>query len=211
MLIARNGCDRRVIVIVNYQENNVSDLVKVLKRLGCQVDISNQADVIAASQCLILPDGTNYQGAMAKLKEMGLSSVIKAHVEAGKPLLGIGLGMHLLFEGTTVDGFTSGLDLLEGLSENLPEDQEFPLPHRGASKLIGVQEANPLTAELDGQLVIYNHLLTVDCELDQIKALSQYSVKFPAIIQEKALVGFQFLPELSQGGEQALSNFIKEL
>lgn len=197
-----------MIVIVDYQENNVSTLVEVLKKRGCEVEVSDQADVIANSDCLLLPDGASYQVVMATLREQNLIPIIKAHAKAGKPLLGIGLGMHLLFEGTTVRGFTEGLELLEGLSELLPSDDDYPLPHNGEVTLIGVEEGNPLTEGLENQAVVYHHSLMVDCELEQIKALSQYSVKFPAIIQEKAIVGFQFLPELSAGGEQALINFI---
>lgn len=194
---------------MNYQEKDVSSLITSLKKYGCQVEVSDQLEVIAKCDCLILPDGDSYAEAMVTLREKELLGAIKAHAKAGKSLLGIGLGMHLLFEGTTVNGFTAGLELLEGLSENLPDDPAYPLPHTGQSTLIGVDETSDLTSGLANQKVGYHHSLTVDCDLNQIKALSQYTIKFPAIIQEQAIVGFQFLPELSPGGEQALSNFIK--
>lgn len=198
-----------MVVIVNYGNADVKGLVEIINKEGFHVTVSEERAVIEKSQCLILANGKSYQEGMAQLRDWELISTIKSVAREGKPILGIGLGMHLLFEGTTVAGFTSGLELLEGLSEALPADSEYPLPHQGERTLIGVDEENPLTKGLTDQLVSYDHSLTVDCDLEQIKALSQYSLKFPAIIQEGAIVGFQFLPELSSGGQQALQNFLR--
>lgn len=197
-----------MIVIVTEQDDEVTDLANYLKAQGEQVEISTKEESLRASDRLILPNAANYAEAMGLLQERELISAIDEHTKAGKPILGIGLGMHLLFEGVMANGFTAGLEILEGLSESLPLDEAYPLPHRTEGVLIGMDEESVLTQGLTNQLVVYDHCLTVDCELEVIRALGQYSVKFPAIIQRGAIVGFQFLPELSVGGQQALDNFL---
>ena len=200
-----------MIVIVDYNKNATQALGQLLETLAMPYTISDCPEVIRQSDYLILPDGDSYQEVMAFLNETELSDVIKAYGRAGNPLLGIGMGMHVLFEGDTTTGFTSGLGLLAGLSESLPSDAYFPVPHQRETELLGLAEGSQLTQGLGAAKVSYDHRLTVDCDLELIQAVSQYSIKFPAIVQEKNIVGYQFLVEERSGaGGQALHNFIEK-
>lgn len=199
-----------MIVIVDYLEAETKQLCQVLEALSQPYLVSDEPEQITNGNYLILPNSQSYEEAMASLSAKKLVKVIQSFASSGKPVLGIGMGLHLLFEGKVAPSYTAGLGLLEGLSEELPVDSDYPLPNKGSQELLGLAEDSALTDKLANQFVTYNHRLMIDCELEQIKAVSQYSLKFPAIIQEKQVVGYQFLPELSgSAGVQAIKNFLE--
>lgn len=195
-LIKKIGCVK-MIVILSDAPAEQEELIKELVGLGFPATCTLSIPEIEKSSGIIIPDQESYEKAMTTLKGNQLVPVIKAAAKANKTIIGIGLGLHLLFEGQLGANYLTGLNLLEGLSEELPleEESEHAFPAQG--KLLGVAE-DLISQQEDQDLEVYfTKPYWVDCELELIKGLGQGSLKFPAIIQAENIWGLHFLPEKS--------------
>lgn len=191
-----------MIVIVDYDTGNTLNVQKALNFIGLENTISSDAQLIRQADGVILPGVGAFPSAMEALQSRNLIDIIKEVAHSGTPLLGICLGMQLLFEGSFEHRYTPGLALLPGICQKLPDDGSFPVPHMGWNDLI-VTNDSPLSKGMDGKYVYYVHSYFADCDPTIIDAVSQYSLKVPGLVSKGNVFGAQFHPEKS--GDVGLS------
>jgi len=185
-----------MIVIIDYDTGNTKNIQKALDFVGLQSIISDDPEQIRKAKGLILPGVGAFPLAMEELEKRELIPVIKEVVASGKPILGVCLGMQLLLEGSLEHHYTDGLGLIPGICEKLPEEPNYPVPHMGWNQLMVTKET-PLNKKINGEYVYFVHSYYVDCEPEYIDAVSQYSLKVPAMISKGNVYGAQFHPEKS--------------
>lgn len=185
-----------MIVIIDYDTGNTRNVQKALNFVGLENKISDNHEEIRKADGLILPGVGAFSLAMAELHKRKLVELIRAVAKEGKPILGVCLGMQLLLEGSLENGYTEGLGLIEGICEPLPADKKFPVPHMGWNELIVTRET-VLSQNLNGKYVYFVHSYYTNCDWEAIDAMSQYSIKVPAMISKDTIFGTQFHPEKS--------------
>ncbi|EED2629774.1 imidazole glycerol phosphate synthase subunit HisH [Listeria monocytogenes] len=196
-----------MIVIIDYDTGNTKSISKALDFIGLQNKISSDATEISQADGVILPGVGAYPEAMKELTRRGLDKTLKEIAATGKPILGVCLGMQLLLESSNEHSFTSGLCLIPGHVEKLPEEPEFAVPHMGWNQL-QIKRATPLTKQLDGEYVYYVHSYYANCPEEYIIATSGYSIEVPGMINNGNIYGAQFHPEKSgQIGLEILKGF----
>ncbi|WP_348920708.1 imidazole glycerol phosphate synthase subunit HisH [Enterococcus rotai] len=196
-----------MIIIIDYDTGNTRNVQKALEFVGLENKISADPAEIRKADGLILPGVGAFSVAMKELEQRGLVSVIQETAQKGTPILGVCLGMQLLLEGSMENGFTEGLGLIEGLCEKLPDDPDLPVPHMGWNQLVVTKETS-LTKDVSKEYVYFVHSYYADCEPDVIDAITQYSIKIPAMISKGTIYGTQFHPEKSsEAGLRILKGF----
>lgn len=196
-----------MIIIIDYDTGNTRNVQKALEFVGLENKISADPAEIRKADGLILPGVGAFSVAMKELGQRGLVSVIQETAQKGTPILGVCLGMQLLLEGSMENGFTEGLGLIEGLCEKLPDDPDLPVPHMGWNQLVVTKETS-LTKDVSKEYVYFVHSYYADCEPDVIDAITQYSIKIPAMISKGTIYGTQFHPEKSsEAGLRILKGF----
>lgn len=198
----------KMIAIIDYGVGNLFSLRSSLSALGLDAVVSREADVIAAASHVILPGVGAFEDAIGKLREKGLEKTVRQVAENGKPLLGICLGMQLLFERSHEFGLHEGLALLPGeicsLEEALKaEGFAYKVPHMGWNTLnFDVCAEGLLKYTKPGEHVYYVHsYYAADCD-SCLVAYSDYGIKVPGVVQKGNVYGAQFHPEKS--GEAGL-------
>ncbi len=185
-------------VIIDYGVGNLFSLSGSLKALNIPAVISADPAVIQAADRLILPGVGAFGDAMAKLSATGLIPYIKNFAQT-KPILGICLGMQLLFENSYEYGFHTGLGLLKGsvrpIAEELP--QPLKIPHMGWNSLEKTKPSRLLTYVKDGEYVYYVHsYCATNCE-ESVTATSEYGIPITGAVEAGNVYGAQFHPEKS--------------
>ncbi|OCA89097.1 imidazole glycerol phosphate synthase subunit HisH [Pseudobacillus wudalianchiensis] len=203
-----------MIGIVDYGMGNLFSVSKALERIGVPYIISDSAEELNETRGLILPGVGSFRDAMTLLKEKKLDEFLHAYVESGRPLLGICLGMQLLFQESEENGRTQGLGLLKGRVVRIPIDQDdrVKVPHMGWNQLTFHQESPVLHAVEEG-FVYFVHSYYVDrMDKEALLASTVYSVEIPAVVGRDNVFGMQFHPEKSSRvGMQLLTNFVKAM
>ena len=186
-------------VIIDYGVGNLFSLKSSFASLGAEVIVSSSPEVIAAADRLILPGVGAFRDAQYKLRTSGLDKVILEEVKKGKKLLGICLGMQMLFEKSYEYGEYDGLGILKGEIRPIREviDPELKIPHIGWNALHFHKEC-PLFCYVDeGDFVYYVHsFYATGCE-DSLVATSEYSADVTAAVAKGNVYGCQFHPEKS--------------
>jgi imidazole glycerol-phosphate synthase subunit HisH len=204
-----------MIGIVDYGMGNLFSVSKALERMKTPYFISQHRDSFKEADALLVPGVGSFRDAMGALNQMGLAKMIREFASTGKPVLGICLGMQLLFEESTENGLTKGLGLLPGKVERFkgvtPDGEKYKVPHMGWNKLrfIGV---SPLLDSLDEDFVYFVHSYYVKAsEPDVLVAVGDYhDVAVPAIVGRGNIFGMQFHPEKSsEMGMGLLRNFVE--
>jgi imidazole glycerol-phosphate synthase subunit HisH len=203
-----------MIGIVDYGMGNLFSVSKALERLGAEYMITNDKQALMSSDALLLPGVGAFRDAMLRLNEDGLTETINEFAKTGKPLLGICLGMQLLFEDSDENGFTEGLKLLPGSVRRFPgntaEGESYKVPHMGWNKLQFVKES-PLLEGLNEDFVYFVHSYFVNAkESDVLLAKASYHEEVSAVVGRGNIFGMQFHPEKSSKlGMALLTNFLK--
>lgn len=202
-----------MIGIIDYGMGNLFSVSKALERLGAEYFISDDKEKLKAADSLILPGVGSFKDAMDRLNETGLTDMIREYTATGKPLLGICLGMQLLFRQSEENGLTKGLNLLPGEVVRFPgvtkEGQTYKVPHMGWNKL-RFKGDSPLLTNTEEGYVYFVHSYYVKTEDKEVViASSGYDVEVPAIVGKGNVFGTQFHPEKSSKlGMDLLRNFI---
>ena len=191
-----------MIAILDYGVGNLFSLRSSLQQLGLQAVVTADADAIRAADRLILPGVGAFGDAMAKLTATGLVPVLKEQAEK-KPLLGICLGMQLLFEKSYEYGEHRGLGLIPGEVCPLADDLADPalkVPHIGwnAMEIVPGRETDPLFKYVkNGEYVYYVHsYYAKNCAASTL-ATSEYSIPVTGAVRQGLVYGTQFHPEKS--------------
>ena len=188
-----------MIAIVDYGVGNLFSLRCSLESLGLKAEVSSVPDVIRNADRVILPGVGAFGDAADKLQETGLDRVVIEQAEAGKPLLGICLGMQLLFDKSYEFGEHAGLGLLHG--QVIPMQGTIPaglkIPQMGWNVLL-VKRSHPLLKNVrEGDCVYFVHsYYASDCE-DSLVATAEYGIELTAVAANGNVMGCQFHPEKS--------------
>lgn len=190
-----------MIAIIDYGAGNLFSVKNALDYLGLENIVTKSAQELERADRLILPGVGAFPDAMRMLSEAGLVDVIKEQAKK-KPLLGICLGMQMLFEKGYEFAETDGLGLIKG-SVKLMEPDNLPIPHIGWNSL-EFNEKSPLLSKCkDGDYVYFVHSYAADCPNENVAAYCDYGMKVPALVQSGNVYGAQFHPEKS--GETGLN------
>lgn len=185
-----------MIIVIDYDAGNTANVLRALKKIGVQAELSSDPTKILAARGLILPGVGAYPAAMAELTKRGLVPVIKEAVAKGAPLLGICLGMQVLTEVGLEHQETKGLDFIPGVCREIKATKNMPVPHMGWNNLT-VKHESPLTEGLEGQSVYFVHSYFTDVPKEYIDVTADYGIDVPAMIHKDNVYGAQFHPEKS--------------
>ncbi len=189
-----------MIAVVDYGVGNLFSLVSSLAAVGADAVVTGDADTLRRADKIILPGVGAFGDAAAKLRATGLDRVIIEEANAGKPLLGICLGMQLLLERSFEYGEHEGLGLIEGdivpISKVIPSD--LKIPHIGWNALKFTQNKSPLFKYInEGDHVYFVHsYYGANCEKNTV-AVSEYGADLTAAVARGNVMGCQFHPEKS--------------
>ncbi len=198
-----------LISIVDYGMGNLRSVQKAFERLGCQAKIVRTPREIASAEKLVLPGVGAFRDAIGELNRFELSQPIIEHVQAGKPFLGICLGLQLLFDVSYEDGEWPGLGVLRGTVVRFESRPGLKIPHMGWNELT-VDRPNRLLAGIQEPLSVYfvhsYHVVPGDPSV--IAARADYGGPFVSMVAKENLFATQFHPEKSQQvGLKLLGNF----
>lgn len=200
-----------MIAIIDYGMGNLHSVCNALNHLGLEGKITREPADLQAADRLILPGVGAFPDAMQALEASGLKAEILRQCRAGKPLLGICLGMQLLFEYSLEYGKTAGLSLISG--GVVPIDAKgLKIPHIGWNDLSLTQQSPILQGISSGDYVYFVHSFRAETAPENILASTQYGEAIPALVKSPALpvYGAQFHPEKShETGLRILENFCK--
>ncbi|MCO4468469.1 glutamine amido transferase [Streptococcus infantarius subsp. infantarius] len=185
-----------MIIVIDYDAGNTANVLRALKKIGVQAELSSDPTKILAARGLILPGVGAYPAAMAELTKRGLVPVIKEAVAKGAPLLGICLGMQVLTEVGLEHQETKGLGFIPGVCREIKATKNMPVPHMGWNNLT-VKRESPLTDGLEGQSVYFVHSYFTDVPKEYIDVTANYGIDVPAMIHKDNVYGAQFHPEKS--------------
>ena len=189
-----------MIAIIDYGVGNLFSLRSSFAAIGADCFVSSDATVLAKADKLILPGVGAFGDAAEKLRTSSLDVFVKEQAAAGKPLLGICLGMQLLFEESWEYGRHEGLGLLKGqivpMSERLPGNLKFP--HIGWNCLQKTRDDSRLLRYIqDGDHVYFVHSFFAENCGDSLAAVTDYGLPITAAVEKGNLFGCQFHPEKS--------------
>ncbi len=195
-----------MIGIVDYGMGNLFSVSKGLERLEAESFISDNPEELAKADGIILPGVGSFRDAMSLLEEKGLDKFVKQYVADGGYLLGICLGMQLLFDESEENGPTHGLSLIPGKVVRFAGTDEngfvYKVPHMGWNRL-DFHQASPLLSGLEEDYVYFVHSYYVDTDSSFVTASADYHQAVPAIVGRGNVFGMQFHPEKS--GEMGMS------
>jgi glutamine amidotransferase len=195
------------ICILDYGMGNLRSVEKALEHVGAKATIANDAETIRAADGLILPGVGAFPKAMAGVRELGLDGLIAERRDAGVPILGICLGLQLLFDSTTELGGAKGLGLLPG-EVTLLDAPGLKVPHIGWSPVRWEKESR-LTEGIESETPFYLvHSFAPRPEPGDLLGTAAYGARFACAAQRDNVFGVQFHPEKSSSaGLKLLSNF----
>ena len=183
--------------IIDYGVGNLFSLRSSFRAIGEDAFVSGDGSALARADRLVLPGVGAFADAAGKLRSTGLDSFVRAQAEAGKPLLGICLGMQLLFEKSQEYGEHEGLGLLGGqvvsMEGRLPDG--LKIPHMGWNRL--EVKSGRLLREAEGEYVYFVHSFFADGCGDSLAAVTEYGIPITAAVEQSNVFGCQFHPEKS--------------
>ena len=188
-----------MVAIVDYGVGNLFSLRSSLEAIGAEVVVTSDAEVLAQADQIILPGVGAFEDAARKLRESGLADVIRTLAARGKPLMGICLGMQLLFDKSFEYGEHAGLGLIPGnvrpIADVIPAD--YKIPHIGWNAL-HFRGENPLFSYIkEGDCVYFVHsYYAADCD-ESVIATAEYGPELTAAVARGNVLGCQFHPEKS--------------
>ncbi|MDQ7047898.1 MAG: imidazole glycerol phosphate synthase subunit HisH [Sulfurovum sp.] len=201
-----------MIGIVDYNMGNLASVINAFAKVGADATLESDPSKLQQYDKLILPGVGAYGDAMVHLKENGMDKAVIAFAASGKPLLGICLGMQLLFDSSEEFGSTDGLGLIPGKVLAFDEskfDHPLKVPHMGWNELF-TQKENPLFAGLNKEFYLYFvHSFHAVCDDTYAIGKTHYGYEFVSAVQNGNIYGIQPHPEKShENGLKIIQNFI---
>lgn len=196
-----------MIVIIDYNIGNLKSVTGAFSRIGLETVVSRDKDVIRSADAIVLPGVGAFPVAMDNLKKFDLIDILKERKEAGIPILGICLGMQILFEKGYEVKETKGLGFIPGTVEYMEIDEK--IPHMGWNQL-HFNQVHPILKNIhENDDVYFVHSYMAHCPHENLVAYTDYgNAKVTALVQNKNVIGCQFHPEKSGAvGQQILLAF----
>lgn len=194
-----------MIAIADYGIGNLRSVQKAFNKLGYDAIITGDKALIESASHVILPGVGAFADAINLLKTTGLDKVIIAEANKGKPILGICLGMQLLFESSSESGVHEGLGLIKGKITRFDIDLKVPQVGWNAVK---VAKPSKILRNVDGEYFYFVHSFCAADINDETCGITDYSVEFTSAVEKNNIFGVQFHPEKSgESGLKILKNF----
>jgi len=188
-----------MIAIIDYGVGNLFSLKSSFKAIGEDAIVTNDEKIIDKCDRIILPGVGAFGDAAKKLNESGMQEVLLNEVKKGKPVMGICLGMQLLFDESYEFGVHKGLGLIKGSIVPFAGriDKDLRIPQIGWNSL-KLYNDSPIFKDLNnGDYVYFVHSYFADCDKKNVIATSDYGIEFTAAVQKDNVFGCQFHPEKS--------------
>jgi glutamine amidotransferase len=196
--------------VIDYGMGNRRSVEKALAHVGARVSVTHDHDELDECDGLVLPGVGAFPKAMRNLRELGLAELIRARVEDGTPLLGICLGMQLLFDRSEERGATPGLGLIAGEVTRLQADG-LRIPHIGWNE-VRFERPSPLLAGLPDRGCPFYHVHSFAArptDHDTVVGTCEYGERFVTCVGRGSVFGVQFHPEKSSlNGLRMLDSFV---
>jgi glutamine amidotransferase len=197
-----------MITVVDYGASNVPSVLRALRAVGADATVTAEPETVRHAPCVVVPGVGNFAPAMRRLVESGLADAVGEVARAGRPVLGICLGLQLFFESSDEAPGVRGLGLLAGRVKRFATD--LPVPHVGWAKVTLTErgrEHPALRGAFPGCDAFFYHVHSYHphgVERSADLADAEYGAPFPTIVGRGNLLGVQFHPEKSQAAGLAL-------
>jgi imidazole glycerol-phosphate synthase subunit HisH len=197
------------VAVLDYGMGNLRSVEKALERVGARAEVTREREAIRSAGGLVLPGVGAFPKAMEAVRTVGFDELIRERLEAGVPVLGICLGMQLLFESSTELGGAEGIGLLQGRVEALPANG-LKLPHIGWNP-VSWRADGDLNAGISDPCPFYHvHSFAPRADADAVLGTAEYGDEFVTAVARPPVYGVQFHPEKSGAdGLRVLANFVR--
>jgi glutamine amidotransferase len=196
------------IAVVDYGIGNLGSVMKAFRHLEAPALLTGDVAELRRADVLVLPGDGAFGATMEEIERRALVPVLREAVAQGRTLLGICIGMQLLFEESEEHGLHRGLGFLPGRVRRLEGD--LPIPHMGWNQLHPTRPHPMLDGVADGAHVYFVHSYWCDAPAEVVLAETDYGRRFPAIVGRGNVLGVQFHPEKSQAvGLGLMANFVR--
>lgn len=182
-------------IIVDYGLGNIDSVSRAFKKVGIETKVSKDIEEIKNCNSIILPGVGAFRDAIDSLERMNVIPVIKEHVSKGKFLIGICLGMQLLYDKSYENGEYEGLGLIEGTIEKI--DVDLKIPHMGWNNIKFCKDDPILKYINEDEYVYFVHSYYAKSTNKELVAYTNYGINIPAIVRKDNVYGIQFHPEKS--------------
>ena len=195
------------VVIVDYGVGNLRSVEKAFAAMGCEAIISGAENVLRNAERLVLPGVGAFGACMKALEERGFDQLVKERASAGTPLLGVCVGMQLLFDESEEFGSTRGLGLLRGSVRRFSGD--LVVPHVGWNRIQQKRSHRLFEGVEEGAFCYFVHSFYCEpTDTEVVVGETDYGVRYASVVADANVCGVQFHPEKSQDvGLRMLRNF----
>ena len=195
------------VAIIDYGVGNLRSVEKAFAATGCEAVVSGNEDELRAAERLVLPGVGAFAACMKALSERGFDRLVRERADAGTPVLGVCVGMQLLFDESEEFGSTPGLGLLRGRVRRF--DGELVVPQVGWNRIYQRRRHELFEGVDDGSFCYFVHSFYCQPGDDAVVAgETEYGGRYASVIAERNICGVQFHPEKSQAvGLRMLKNF----
>ncbi|HYO62857.1 MAG TPA: imidazole glycerol phosphate synthase subunit HisH [Pyrinomonadaceae bacterium] len=212
MRVAREGGSEVMprVAVIDYGVGNLRSVEKAFAAAGCEAVVSGDERVLRAAEALVLPGVGAFAACMAGLRERGFDGLVRERAAEGTPLLGVCVGMQMLFDESEEFGTTQGLGLLRGRVRRF--DAPLLVPHVGWNQVRFRPDPHRLAEGLDRETYFYFvHSFYCDAEDPQdVAGETEYGARYASVVARGNVCGVQFHPEKSQAaGLRLLGNFAR--
>ncbi len=196
------------VAIIDYGVGNLRSVEKAFAATGCEAVISADESVLRSAERLVLPGVGAFASCMKELRARGFDSLVHERARAGTPLLGICVGMQMLFEVSDEFGTTDGLGLLRGRVRRF--ENELVVPQVGWNRIRQRQQHRLFAGVEDGAFCYFVHSFYCEPLSDEVMVgETEYGVRYASVVARDNVCGVQFHPEKSQQvGLRMLRNFV---
>lgn len=198
------------VAVLDYDAGNLRSAQKALLRAGADAVVTGDSEQAARADALVVPGVGHFGACVRRFVAAGLAGLVHDWVAAGRPLLGICVGMQILYPSSEEDPDAVGIGLLPGTVRRLPDD--VVVPHMGWNTVTAVRE-DPVLAGVAGEQAYFVHSYYADPADDaHVVATCDYGPGFPAVVRVGSVVATQFHPEKSADvGARLLANWVTEV
>ena len=196
------------IALVDYGAGNLRSVENALREVGATVVVTHDAEVVRRADRVVVPGQGSMPACAEAMRRSGVADALVGAIRAGTPVLGICVGLQILFEDGEEGGGSKGLGLLAGTIARLPAGQK--LPNIGWSPLRATPAAPPLFAPMDGAFVYFAHSYAAPADAPGTALTTTHGIPYCAALAKDNLFAVQFHPEKSQKvGLALLERFVR--
>lgn len=198
------------VAIIDYGVGNLRSVEKAFAATGCDAIVSGDDEILCAAQRLVLPGVGAFGACMKALKERGLDRLVREKASEGTPLLGVCVGMQMLFEESDEFGSTPGLGLLKGIVRRF--GNELVVPQVGWNRIHHKREHPLFDGIADGAFCYFVHSFYCQPgDEEVVVGETEYGQRYASVVARENICGVQFHPEKSQDvGLRMLRNFSRK-